>query len=68
MPIPRVNLTRFQSIFAHHHARRAEVVNMVDDKNQRNTGVEDVKPEIEKRARMTWSQRLKCVFDIDIKV
>jgi hypothetical protein len=68
VPMPRVNLTRYHGIFAPHHSRRAEVINMVDDKNQRNTGVEDVKSEIEKRARMTWGERLKRVFDIDIKV
>ena len=68
MPIPRVNLTRYHGVFAPHHAHRAEIVNMTDDKNQTNTQAEGVKHEAAKRTRMTWAQRLKRVFDIDIKV
>jgi len=65
---PKVNLTRYHGIFAPHHAHRAEIVNTKEDKKKINTQAEDVKPETEKRARMTWAQRLKRVFDIDIKV
>jgi hypothetical protein len=68
VPIPRVNLTRYHGIFAPHHAHRAEVVSMTDDKNQTNTQAEDVNHEAAKHARMTWGERLKRVFDIDIKV
>jgi hypothetical protein len=68
VPIPRVNLSRYHGIFAPHHAHRAEVVSMTDNNTQTNTQAEDVKPEVAKRARMTWAQRLKRVFDIDIKV
>ena len=68
VPIPRVNLTRYYGIFAPHHAHRAKVVNMTVDNNQTNTQAEDVKHEAAKRARMTWGERLKRVFDIDIKV
>jgi len=67
VPIPRVNLTRYHGIFAPHHAHRAKVVNMID-KSKINIQAEDVKDEAAKRARMTWAQRLKRVFDIDIKV
>jgi hypothetical protein len=63
VPVPRVNLTRYHGIFAPHHAHRAYVVNMTDDKNQTNTQAEDVKDEAAKRARMTWGERLKRVFD-----
>jgi hypothetical protein len=59
-------LTRYHGIFAPHHAHRAEIVNTTGDKNQINTQAEDVKPETEKRLRMTWGERLKRVFDIDI--
>lgn len=65
VPVPRVNLTRYHGIFAPHHAYRAEIVNTTDDKKQHR---EEVKPEAEKQVRMTWAQRLKRVFDIDIKV
>jgi putative transposase len=67
VPVPRVNLTRYHGIFAPHHAHRPEIVNTTD-KKQTNAQAEDVKTETEKRARMTWAQRLKRVFDIDIKV
>jgi hypothetical protein len=59
VPVPRVNLTRYHGIFAPHHAHRAEIVNTTDVKKQLNTQAEDVKSEIEKRAGMTWAQRLK---------
>lgn len=68
VPVPKVNLTRYHGIFAPHHAHRAEIVNTIDDKKKMNTQAEDVKSETEKRARMTWGERLKRVFDIDIKV
>ena len=68
VPVPRVNLTRYHGIFAPHHAHRAEIVNTTDKKKQLNTQAENVKSEIEKRASMTWAQRLKRVFNIDINV
>jgi hypothetical protein len=67
VPVPRVNLIRYHGIFAPHHAHRAEIVNTTKDK-KKHTQAEDVKPKTEKRARLTWAQRLKRVFDIDIKV
>jgi Putative transposase len=67
VPVPRVNLIRYHGIFAPHHAHRAEIVNTTDDKKQ-HTQAEDVKSETVKRVKMTWAQRLKRVFDIDIKV
>lgn len=66
--MPRVNLTRYHGIFASHHSLRREVIENKDDKKQTSTQAEDMKPESEKRARITWAQRLKRVFDIDIKV
>jgi hypothetical protein len=67
VPVPRVNLTRYHGIFAPHHSHRAEIVNTKDDKKQ-YTQAEGVKSEIVKRVKMTWAQRLKRVFDIDIKI
>jgi hypothetical protein len=68
VPVPRVNLTRYHGIVPHHSRRKEVVIESKDDKKQTNTQAEDMKAEIENRFRMTWAQRLKRVFDIDIKV
>ena len=53
--------------FRESNARRAEIVNTIDDKKQ-HTQAEDIKTETKKQVRMTWAQRLRRVFDIDFKV
>jgi hypothetical protein len=64
VPKPRVNLTRFHGVFAPNSAHRAQVT-----KGGRGRGArrpEDSTP-AERRAAMTWAQRLKRVFKIDIE-
>ena len=68
VPKPRVNLTRFHGVFAPNSKHRALVtpakrgkgkkVNTTDDSQDRTAA--------ETRASMTWAQRLKRVFDIDV--
>jgi hypothetical protein len=64
VPKPRVNLTRFHGVFAPNSAHRAQVT-----KGGRGRGArrpEDSTP-AERRAAMTWAQRPKRVFGIDIE-
>ena len=67
IPKPRVNLTRFHGVFAPNSRYRAMVTPAKRGKGKkaRPTG-EDQTP-AEHRAAMTWAQRLKRVFDIDIE-
>ena len=69
VPKPRVNLTRFHGVFAPNSAHRAQVTPAKRGKgNKARTAdaVEDTTP-AERRAAMTWAQRLKRVFNIDIE-
>ena len=64
VPKPRVNLTRFHGVFAPNNKYRSLItlkkkVKKVDAKNLGAT-------EAERRSKMTWAQRLKRVFDIEI--
>ena len=68
VPLPWVNLTRYHGMFASHHSLRGDIVESKDDKEQNSSQVEDIKSAIEKRASMTWAQRLKRVFEIDTKL
>ena len=69
VPKPRVNLIRFHGVFAPNSAHRARVTPArrgrgnkpkAADKGQEQTPAE-------RRASMTWAQRLKRVFNIDIE-
>ena len=69
MPKPCVNLTRFHGVFAPNSAHRAQVTPAKRGKgNKARTAdaPEDTTP-AERRAAMTWAQRLKRVFNIDIE-
>ena len=69
IPKPRVNLTRFHGIFAPNSKYRAQVTLAKRGKGKKikmPKGVQD-QTAAEKRASMTWAQRLKRVFDIDIE-
>ena len=69
VPKPRVNLTRFHGVFAPNSKHRVLItpakrgkgkkVNTTDDSRDRTPA--------ERRASMTWAQRLKRVFDIDVE-
>ena len=69
VPKPRVNLTRFHGVFAPNSGYRARVTPAKRGRGGRHAPTTD--PEgrtpTERRAAMTWAQRLKRVFGIDIE-
>jgi hypothetical protein len=62
VPKPRVNLTRFHGVFAPNSALRQQVT-------PARRGRQDNEPRAsaQRHAAMTWAQRLKRVFKIDIE-
>ena len=71
VPKPRVNLTRFHGVFAPNSKHRIEVTLAKRGKKRKkipssDTDWLDKNPE-ERHQAMTWMQRLKRVFDIDIE-
>lgn len=67
VPKPRVNLTRFHGVFAPNSKHRALVTPAKRGKgNPAKVSAEPPTP-AERRAAMTWAQRLKRVFNIDIE-
>lgn len=71
VPKPRVNLTRFHGVFAPNSKHRALVTPSGRGKGSRkaedHTRADD-KTLAERHTAMTWAQRLKRVFNIDIEV
>jgi hypothetical protein len=66
VPSPRVNLTRFHGIFAPNHRLRAQIV---PGKRGRGAGqAAGEKAPLPRHLAMTWAQRLKRVFKIDVTV
>ena len=63
VPIPRANLTRFHGIFGPNSRHRAEIVKRLSIKSLDK----EVRTEGEKHAAMSWAQRLKRAFKIDIE-
>ena len=67
VPKPRVNLTRFHGVFAPNSKHRAWVTPAKRGKKVKLPDEpQDLIPATP-RAAMTWAQRLKRVFDIDIE-
>ena len=70
VPKPRINLTRFHGVFAPNSKHRALVTPAGRGKGSRQakpTGDDaDERAPAERHAAMTWAQRLKRVFNIDI--
>jgi hypothetical protein len=70
VPKPRVNLTRYHAVFAPNSAHRARVRPAKRGKGNKASTAdasEDPTP-AKRRAAMTWAQRLKRVFNIDIEI
>ncbi len=69
VPKPRVNLTRFHGIFAPNSRYRGRVTRAKRGRGGRHGTTEE--PEeptpAERRASMTWAQRLRRVFNIDVE-
>ncbi len=69
VPKPRVNLTRFHGVFAPNSTHRARVTLAKRGRGAQRAATgnrEELSPG-ERRAAMTWAQRLKRVFGIDIE-
>jgi hypothetical protein len=64
VPAPRVNLTRFHGVFAPNHNLRAQVTPARRGARRR---AGSPRTTAERHAAMTWAQRLKRVFAIDIE-
>ncbi|HII4308511.1 TPA: transposase [Vibrio parahaemolyticus] len=72
VPKPRVNLTRFHGVFAPNSKHRVQVTpakrgKKPDKSEGLDTNWRDKSP-AERHRAMTWMQRLKRVFNIDIEV
>jgi hypothetical protein len=69
VPSPRVNLTRFHGVFAPNSKLRAWVTPAQRGKGNpvRVTDETQAQTPAERRAAMTWAQRLKRVFSIEIE-
>jgi len=67
VPKPRVNLTRFHGVFAPNSKHRVDVTPAKRGKGRPPQGNEDKTPEQRHKA-MTWAQRLKRVFNIDVSI
>ena len=67
VPKPRVNLTRFHGVFAPNSKHRVDVTPAKRGKGNPSQIKEDKTSE-QRRKAMTWAQRLKRVFNIDVSV
>jgi len=69
VPKPRVNLTRFHGVFAPNSKHRALVTPARRGKGNKAKVADEMQAQTpaERRATMTWAQRLKRVFNIDIE-
>jgi hypothetical protein len=68
MPKPRVNLTRYHGVLAPNHRWRGEVTPAKRGKGAKPMSNTDVHSPAERHVTMSWAQRLKRVFNIDIEV
>ena len=69
VPKPKVNLTRFHGVFAPNSQHRALVTPAKRGKGNQSQACDEAHEHTpcERRAAMTWAQRLKRVFNIDIE-
>jgi hypothetical protein len=69
VPRPRVNLTRYHGVLAPNSKYRARVTPAKRGKGRKikSPGKTPDQTPAERRASMTWAQRLKRVFNIDIE-
>jgi hypothetical protein len=68
VPRPRVNLTRFHGVFAPNSKHRVWVTPARRGRGSRKVATDqDEKTPAQPHVAMTWAQRLKRVFNIDVK-
>ena len=63
---PRINLTRYHGALAPNHRWRGMVTPAKRDKGVKRIANTGVRSSAERHVAMTWAQRLKRVFNIDI--
>jgi Putative transposase len=69
VPSPRVNLTRYHGCFAAHARLRAQIVPCArGTQKKKGQGGEGAEAPTPRHIAMTWAQRLKRVFLIDVSV
>jgi len=69
VPKPRVNLTRFHGVFAPNSKHRALITPAGRGKGSRKAAEDsDDRSFAERHMAMSWAQRLKRVFNIDIEI
>jgi len=66
VPLPRVNLTRFHGVFAPHSALRRRIVPHAPARLKK-PGPDEEGAFAHRHRAMTWAQRLRRVFNIDIE-
>ena len=67
VPKPRVNLTRFHGVFAPNSKHRVHITPVKRGKVKKTQSLDEDQTPAEHRASISWAQRLKRVFDIDVK-
>ena len=69
VPKPRVNLTRFHGVFAPNSKHRVQVTPAKRGKGSKPKAPDEAQDRTpaERRAAMTWAQRLKRVFNVDVE-
>ncbi|MFT6907197.1 MAG: hypothetical protein ACJAS1_003874 [Oleiphilaceae bacterium] len=67
VPKPRVNLTRFHGVFAPNSRHRVTITPAFRNKTKQALPTGQEKTQANKHQSMTWAQRLKRVFNIDIE-
>ena len=68
IPKPRVNLTRYHGVLAPNHRWRGMVTPAKRGKGVKRIANTEVRSPAERHVAMSWAQRLKRVFNIDIEV
>ena len=68
VPKPRVNLTRFHGVFAPNSKYRVDVTPPAKRGKGRSYKENEDKTPAQRHQAMTWAQRLKRVFNIDVSV
>jgi hypothetical protein len=68
VPKPRVNLTRYHGVLAPNHRWRGLVTPAKRGKGVKPISNTEVRTPAERHAAMTWAQRLKRVFSIEVEV
>jgi len=68
VPKPRVNLTRYHGVLAPNHLCRGLVTPAKRGKGVKSIANAEARTAAERHAAMTWAQRLKRVFNIEIEV